>query len=1022
MQDSLATPDPDSQIQQSVMGNQNQTVGQVLGGIVIYVSGGQAIINPPISDVASMGISSPSKIGSNPYKGLLAFQETDGERFFGRGAQINELWKKFRGLYEDETATRLLAIYGPSGSGKSSLARAGLISELARHPLPGRDHASVAVLVPSEHPIESLAIVLARIATKDLSPVAKTREFTKELNKTNSEGFYDGLRRIADTLPEIDISPLIVLVDQMEEVFTLCEEPTEREAFISNLLDAVTKRSKRVSVIITLRSDFLGATQRYPLLNQLISQGFFVCAMNAGGLREAITQPALRAGHPLDLGTVNRLIEQTEGRDGALPLLQFALSRIWKGLAEGKEPTETLKAINGVGGSLAVEAQRIYESLNAEKQAIARRVFLRLVQLGEGTKDTRRRIEMKRLASHQDKNLEQVQKVIARFAEPGARLITLAGDAKKMTVEVTHEALFEHWEQLEVWLKDDRKDLLFQRRLEAAAIVWDEENNRSKGNLWRSPDLDSLRDYHKRSADNMTSLQLEFFNASDNAVKKETNDRRRLRQTITGIVSTGFILLAGLIVFSQNNIYLSKENRRLYEKYAYCPIEKGRLGEKVGVDTCFRNLITSGDANVFFSSSNFHLNKGIENFKKEKFESAEFLFKQAIDGDRSDPVAQIFLNNAKARLHGKSLKLAVVTSVDYYETAAKEVLRGVADAQDEFNQRQEKNKYSLMEIVIVNDDNEPEAATKVAKELVDNPDILGIIGHHSSESTASAVMIYKNTKIAVVSSTSSSSKLSDKQFFRTVGSTKTAAKKYVKYIRDVLKLDKIFILFNQNSAYSNQLKDDIKAIFPNSGASRFNDDNIADMSLNGFKIEKAIERIRNDNKAALVLPDVRTNSIAIAIIRKNATLSPNQKLQLFGAISLTEEDTIRRGGAAMEGLTLAIPCLLPKSKYMKHAARRWLQQEISWRTATSYDAVQVFAKAIELSKKNETREEILRQIQSREFSLDVQETSGFGLKWDHSKHSDRSNVNRRYCIAQIKKNRFVEIPETLINTPFKKIR
>lgn len=405
---------PDLNLDQKSEGNQNQIIGQAISSTIYNVTGGQITIYQSQLDRALSPAAppAPSVIGANPYKGLLAFQETDGDRFFGRDPQIQDLWEKFRNLHE-AAAIRFLTIYGPSGSGKSSLARAGLIPELARRPLPGHDRARVAVLVPGSHPLEALATVLARIATNDPTPVTKTREFALELKQLNAAGVHDGLRRIADVLPEIEIKPLIVLVDQLEEVFTLCEDPGERDAFIGNLLCAAAASSKRVSAIVTLRSDFLGATQQHPQLNQLIaSQGFFVAAMSVEGLREAITKPAEWAKHPLDLGTVDRLIEQTAGREGALPLLQFALQQIWDGLARGQAPAETLRAIGGVGGALAGEAQRIYDSLQPQEQEIARRVFLGLVQLGEGSKDTRRRTELARIISHRDSR-EQVQKVIA---------------------------------------------------------------------------------------------------------------------------------------------------------------------------------------------------------------------------------------------------------------------------------------------------------------------------------------------------------------------------------------------------------------------------------------------------------------------------------------------------------------------------------------------------------------------------------------------------------------------------------
>lgn len=294
------------------------------------------------------------EIGPNPYKGLLAFQEEDSDRFFGREKQIEQLWNRFHSLHESDSTIRLLPIYGPSGSGKSSLARAGLIPELARRPLPGYAQARVAVLVPGTHPLEALASVLAQVATNDPTPVTKTREFALELEQANFEGDYDGLRRIANVLLNINVSPLIVLVDQFEEVYSLCKNLAEREAFIGNLLTGASDRSGHVSVIVTLRSDFLGETQKHPGLNRLFAeQGFLVPVMDEEDLRQAIRQPAELAGHPLDNATIELLIKETQGRDGALPLLQFALTRIWSGLAEGKEPAQTLKAIGGVGGALA---------------------------------------------------------------------------------------------------------------------------------------------------------------------------------------------------------------------------------------------------------------------------------------------------------------------------------------------------------------------------------------------------------------------------------------------------------------------------------------------------------------------------------------------------------------------------------------------------------------------------------------------------------------------------------------------
>jgi len=330
-------------------------------------------------------------LGPNPYKGLAAFDEDDAERFYGREVLTEKLWEALRELHAplgDAPGLRLLAVVGPSGCGKSSVVRAGLLPALARRPLPGLERARVAVLTPGAHPLDALANVLARIATDDATPVAKAREFAAELRRAP----HNGLRRIGDSLPGSASAPLIVLVDQFEETYALCQEGAERDAFIANLIDAAADRGARVSVVLTLRSDFLGATVRHPALDAAIAAtGLLVPARGEVELKRAIAEPARQAGHPLEPATVDRLIAETLGREGALPLLEFTLTRIWEGLAQGKSPSDTLRDLGGVGGALAGEAERLYARLDPAQQQIARRAFLALVRLGEGTRDTRRR-------------------------------------------------------------------------------------------------------------------------------------------------------------------------------------------------------------------------------------------------------------------------------------------------------------------------------------------------------------------------------------------------------------------------------------------------------------------------------------------------------------------------------------------------------------------------------------------------------------------------------------------------------
>ena len=392
---STSAPEPNNRINQGVDHTQGQVITQMMGGVAVgqlkvYLS--QTITETKETTQLSL------ELGENPYQGLKAFRETDGERFFGRETQIKELWQRFKQLHVDYATPRILPIYGPSGSGKSSLARAGLIPALGKQPLPGQDKGRVVVLTPGNHPLEALATVLARIATNDSTPVAKTREFSNELLEQNTNQEFDGLRRIAGVLPEISFSPLIVLVDQFEELYTLCDNEKIRCAFIENLLCAARDSTQQVSVILTMRSDFLGATQQHPRLNQLFSsQGFLVPIMQPEELAMAITEPAKQGGYELDKAIIHLLIEECKGQDGALPLLQFSLTQIWEGLRQGVKPADTLEKIGGVGGALANEAKQIYNSLKPQQQNIARSLFLALLQLNDNGKTTRRRVTISEL-------------------------------------------------------------------------------------------------------------------------------------------------------------------------------------------------------------------------------------------------------------------------------------------------------------------------------------------------------------------------------------------------------------------------------------------------------------------------------------------------------------------------------------------------------------------------------------------------------------------------------------------------
>ena len=295
---------------------------------------------------------------------------------------------------------------------------------------------------PPAPPLDALANALARHALpQDPAPAGKAQEFRGLLAADAL-----GLTRIAALLWEREGSPLVLLLDQAEEVFSLCPDPAEQGRFLENLLVAATDPAPCVYLLLTLRSDFLGETQRFPAFNALLArQAQVVPVLDEAGLRRAIAELARLAGQPLDEAIVDLLVEQSRGREGALPLLQYALTEVWRGLEAGRAPEATLRACNGVGGALAGRAQQVFEALAPPARTQARRCLLRLVQLGEGGPDTRRRVALDDLLA-EGETPAALLAVLRPFAARDARFLALgrAGDGRPQ-VEITHDALIAHW-------------------------------------------------------------------------------------------------------------------------------------------------------------------------------------------------------------------------------------------------------------------------------------------------------------------------------------------------------------------------------------------------------------------------------------------------------------------------------------------------------------------------------------------------------------------------------------------------
>ncbi len=424
--------------------------------------------------------------GVAPYKGLLFFDLADADLFYGREALTARLVERVTDLALD-ASSRFLAVVGASGSGKSSLVRAGLAVALQR--LGWEIH----TFTPGADPLEMLA------ANYD-PPGAK--------NGQNH----------------------LVLVDQFEETFTLCRDENERQEFIERLIFIARDKPANTSVVIALRADFYSHCAQYPLLRAAVAaEQEYIGQMTKDELRRAIEEPAKRSGWEFEPGLVDILLSDigADGMEqpepGALPLLSHALLATWERRRGRTFTIHGYHASGGVRGAIAETAESVFtDQLNQAQQELAHDIFLRLTELGEGTEDTRRRASLNELA-HQSEEAVQLRTVLDMLAE--ARLITLNED----TAEVAHEALIREWQRLHDWLSQDREGLLLHRHLTDAALEW-QGRGKDAAELYRGARLAQTSEWATANEGRLNALERDFLAASFEQEEHEALEREAQRQ------------------------------------------------------------------------------------------------------------------------------------------------------------------------------------------------------------------------------------------------------------------------------------------------------------------------------------------------------------------------------------------------------------------------------------------------------------------------------------------------------------
>ncbi|NEC84683.1 hypothetical protein [Streptomyces sp. SID12501] len=442
-----------------------------------------------------------------PYRGLAPFEQGDRELFFGRDGLVGELLRLVR-------EHRFAVVFGASGSGKSSLLRAGLIPRLQQECGP----AVLRVFTPGERPAETYGHLL---------------------------------------IPKDDDPESWVVVDQFEEVFTLCHDRAERARFIGLLL-AARDPDNRLRVLVSVRADFYArCAEHRELADALGGAGLLVGAMTADELREAVTRPAAAVGLLVERELTARIVEEVLDRPGALPMLSHVLLEIWRRRRGRLLTLAAYEAAGGVRGAIAASAEEVYGQLTPAQARSARRLLLRMVEPGQGSADTRRPLTRAELAESATDH--QVPVVVERLAR--ARLLTVDEDG----VQLAHEALITCWPRLRDWIEEDREWLSHHRRLAEETRLW-LENDRDPGALVRGSRLARAEELFAGEPDGeqgrLTPPEREFLDTALAARVAESRAAARATRRSRVLVAALSTVLAVALMGGLAAWHLSADNAR----------------------------------------------------------------------------------------------------------------------------------------------------------------------------------------------------------------------------------------------------------------------------------------------------------------------------------------------------------------------------------------------------------------------------------------------------------------------------
>jgi len=466
----------------------------------------------------------------NPYKGLRSFTEADAPDFFGRDALVERL------IGALQTGSHLVALVGPSGSGKSSAIAAGLIPRLRDGVIPGSDRWVVAQMVPGANPLAELEAVVAAAA-----------------------GVPTGLATLLDVAGASDaampvrVMPeggrVLLVIDQFEELFTITDE-IDRRRFLDAIAAAVSEPNTQITVLLSLRADYYDRPLLHPAFAKVFTPGVEnALPMTPNELEAIVVGPAERGGVAVEPALLAELVADAADRPGTLPLLEFALTELFDQRTQSALTLDGYRALGGIRGVLSRSAEAIYGGLNPDEQRVAMQVFLHLVQLGVGTTESRRRLPLADLTGL-DLDPVALSRVLDAFGRRRLLSFDRESTTQQATVEVAHESLFREWDRLAGWIDRHRSALQRYEALMAATDEW-QAADRHPDYLLTGTRLAEFEPWIDDASVQINGRQREFLVAGlDRRSAQQDADRARdqARHRLERRARTRLLALAAVIV------------------------------------------------------------------------------------------------------------------------------------------------------------------------------------------------------------------------------------------------------------------------------------------------------------------------------------------------------------------------------------------------------------------------------------------------------------------------------------------